>query len=259
MKSLEMSNKKLREFVSKKTLDFAEFLPKFQGGIIYKLQKIREHERKIADESCERLKQPEDAAIKLRSVTLVFSYEFEQFSSVHESLKMAFSNNKRFLRVIDEIRRREGKLDGSSWSDLGVIKRKENKSLFVNLIKSAELPIGVESLHLSHNRLLASLSCIECTVIVSKDFQEKIKEAADGYYLPATISESLRPSKFFRGYSMSYKEGSEIAVLSILRNYIKEVSSWLFDNLKINFSDMHFSAAHPLYQLEYLPKEMSIK
>lgn len=250
MAIIESTTERIREYVSRKALDVAEILPKFQGGRIYQMQLIREHERKLATELFEDSKQPSDAFIMLRSVTLVFCYEFEQFASVHKAIKRAFPGNKRLIERIDEIRKRESALDGASWSKLGTIVGENNKYLIVDTIKKSELPENVERIHLSHHRILPSLASLEFTVIVSESFQESLKKAAEHYYLPKTVSASLWPNKFFRSYSTSYANGAENAVEQQLRNFVKETALWLIKDLRLNKKHIHVAAAHPLYQLE---------
>ncbi len=243
-----------REYVSMKALDLAETLPQFQGGRIYHMQLIREHERKRADKLFEDSKQPDDASIKLRSVTLVVCYEFEQFSSVHKTLKKAFPGNKKLIERIEEIRKRENALDRASWSSLGTIVGVDNKYLIVDINKQSELPSNVERIHLSHHRLLPSLASLEFTIIVTESFQENLRGIAERYYLPKSVSASLWPNKFFRGHSMSCASGAENAVAQRLREFIRETAHWLIKDLRLNKKHIHISAAHPLYQLE-VPSE----
>jgi len=248
---IEPTYKKIREYVSRKALDIAETLPKFQRGRIYHMQLIREHERKLADKLFENAKQPSDASIRLRSVTLVFCYEFEQFSSVHKAIKRAFPGNKSLIERIDEIRKRENALDGASWSNLGTIAGEDNDYLIPNIIKKSELPENVERVHLSHHRILPSLASLEFTVIVSETLQESLRKTAECYFLPMSVSTSLWPSKFFRGHSTSYASGAENAVEQLLREFVNETASWLIKDLRLNRKQIHVAAAHPLYQLEF--------
>ena len=85
-----MLEEKIREFVSKKALDFSENLPKFQGGIIHRMQRVRATEREIATESATLAKCPDDVKIELESISMLLVYEFENFEKVHSSLQKLF-------------------------------------------------------------------------------------------------------------------------------------------------------------------------
>lgn len=242
---------RFREYISRKALDFAETLPQFQGGRIHRMQLIRKNGRKRASKLFDDSKQPVDASIKLRSVTLVMSYEFEQFGSVHEALKKAFARNKTLVERIEEIRRRESELDDDSWRSLGTIVATDNNFPIIDDFRQSELPDNVERIYLSHHRLMPSLASLEFTIIVKESFQETLRAIAEGYYLPKSVSKSLRPSKFFRSYSTSYASGAEDAVLQKLVAFVNEIAHWLINDLSLNKKYVHVSGAHPLYQIEF--------
>lgn len=247
----ETTAEQIREYVSRKALDIAETLPRFQRGRVYQMQHIRESNRKFADMHYENAKQPTDASIRLRSVTIVFCYELEQFASVHKAIKRAFPGNQSLIKLIDEIRKHETALNGASWYNLGTIARESDKHLLLNIIKYSELPENIERIHLSHHRILPSLASLEFKVIVSETFQETLRKTAERYYIPTSISTSLWPSKFFRAYSTSFTHGAENAVAHQLRKYVNEATSWLINDLHLNKKQIHVAAAHPLYQIEF--------
>lgn len=242
---------RFREYVSRRALDLAETLPKFQAGRIHHLQMIRKREHKRAEQLKEKSKQPENATIKLQSITLVFCYEYEQFTSVHKSLKKAFLDSKELTKRIDDIRKRENALEDDSWYNLGAIVEKSNSHFIFDAMKRSKLPENVKRVEISHHRLLPSLASLEFTVKVGESLQNKLREIAERYYLPTSISMSLWPSKLFSSFSMSFANGAEKAVAHCLREFVNEVADWLVKDLRLNKNYIHFSAAHPLYQLEF--------
>lgn len=251
MNYVERIHKDLREFVSSFVLDAVEKMPKFQRGRIHDLQQIREAQRRVADKRFEQSKKPQGVSIRLISLSLVLCYEFEQFSLVHKSLKRAFPGRAGKNSAVDNIRKNENDIYGSGWTSIGSIIGEDVEHFISDGNRVAELPSSVESIKISHHRLLPSLACLEFTVVVSRSFQHEINAIASRYYLPNFVSSSLRPKKIFRGYSMSVKNSAEEEVSRRLRELIGELQRWLVRDLRLSNKHAHISEAFPLFEISF--------
>ena len=221
------------------------------------MQEIRKSQRKRGDLVNKNSKQPEDVKIGLKSITLVFCYEYEQFSSIHKSLKKYFKNNKDLLKRIDNIRNSENTLDDAGWYNLGTIASNNNTIIFRSTTKQSKLPNHVEHIDISHHKLLPSLASLEFTIRIGEAFQKELTEIADRYYLPTAVSESLWPGKLFSTCTMSFTTRAKKEVRQRLNEFTNKVTNWLINDLQLNKKHIHFSAALPLYQLEYPSKEIN--
>src|ERR1039457_2410843 len=87
---LKSSRLSLRERFSSKYLDWAEALPKFNGGIIQHLQAIRERQRVEAQEAYAETRSPQDMVLHLDRFLLVEIFLIEDFEELKDQLTRLF-------------------------------------------------------------------------------------------------------------------------------------------------------------------------
>ena len=81
---------KIRVFLSKKYLDWAETLPKFNGSFVMNLQHIREHQRSRSEDEFKRSRPPEGTEIEHLYFRLIEIFHIEEFDKLLEGLIRLF-------------------------------------------------------------------------------------------------------------------------------------------------------------------------
>lgn len=244
-----MLEEKIREFVSKKALDFSENLPKFQGGIIHRMQRVRATEREIATENAILAKCPDDVKIELESISMLFVYEFENFDKVHSSLQKLFPRNKKIAKIINDIRNGQNDIDGASWSEIGLITRELEEYYFINKVEKSTLPDVVSRVLISHFKLLPSLACLQFRVIPSDEVKNSLNSLAEKTYLNHTVSSSIIPRKLFKGYHRKFENMAAAVVYEKIQSVVKITNKWLMKELGLSPKDIDESVIHPLYKI----------
>jgi len=258
-----MLEEKIREFVSKKALDFSENLPKFQGGIIHRMQRVRATEREIATESATLAKCPDDVKIELESISMLLVYEFENFEKVHSSLQKLFPRegankralqklfprNKKIAKIINDIRNSQNDIDGASWSEIGLITREREEYYFIDRVEKSTLPDLVSRVLVSHFKLLPSLACLQFRVMPSDEVKKSLNSLAERTYLNHTVSSSIMPRKIFKGYHRKFENVAAAVVSEKIQSVVKITNKWLMKELGINPKNIDESVIHPLYKI----------
>lgn len=124
-----MDNLKLK--VSTKILDWVEELPKFRKGTISSLQDIRERQRKFSTQEFERRNVPEKSSIELSQITLILTFEHEEFNDVIQGLKHYFPKNERIQTFVTSLKESVDKLHAGGWHNLGCIAREQGGTFLV--------------------------------------------------------------------------------------------------------------------------------
>lgn len=116
-----MENSKLT--ISTKILDFVESLPRFRKGIISNLQNIRELQKKCSSNEVTRRNAPKASSVELSQITLILTFEHEDFHTVIKGLKRYFPKNEKIQKFVASLKDSEDNLHACSWHDLGYIAR----------------------------------------------------------------------------------------------------------------------------------------
>lgn len=244
-----MLEDKIREFVSKKALDFSENIPKFQGGIIHRMQRLRATEREIAMKNAILSKCPDDVKIELESISISFIYEFENFEKVHSSLQKLFPRNNKISKIINDIRSGQNDIDGASWSEIGLITGERDKYYFIDKVEKSNLPDLVSRVLISHSKLLPSLACLQFRVIPSDEVKNSLNSLAEITYLNHTVSNSIIPRKLFKGYHCKFENVAAAVVSEKIQSVVKITNKWLMKELGIGPENIDESVVHPLYKI----------
>ncbi len=100
-----LSLRKIKPFLAKKYLDWAEMLPRFQGGLIYSLQLTREHQRKWSERCYASSRAPEGTELRYRELVLIEVFELEDIDRLSGGLKKLFPNIKKGNELVENIER----------------------------------------------------------------------------------------------------------------------------------------------------------
>jgi len=218
----------LKERLSKKYLDWAELLPKFQGGPIYKLQMIRAHQRKISIKYKQKRCKPDNSRIILSKLCIVTTYQLEDFGLMHRAIERMFPKNKKVSKFLNDLKKDESSIYGSSWSDIGFI-TKEKKIRFRDEQYVDELPRYVEQVSVSYHRIMPSLACLSFYFYIDDEFNEILANDQKREYLSIVLFNSINPFRISRtGYSIKVgtNNSREIVRTKILNLY-KCTSDWI--------------------------------
>ena len=152
-----MDNLKLK--ISTKILDLVEGLPRFRKGTISSLQDIRERQKEWSSKEFERRDAPKESNIELSQITLILTFEHEDFNNVIKGLKKYFPKNEKIHTFVTSLKESVDKLHASNWHNLGYIAREQGVYL-PDVAVDESLPLDVKNVSLSFHRILPSVACI---------------------------------------------------------------------------------------------------
>lgn len=240
IKAIEKST---RELLSKKYLDWAEVLPKFQGGFIHELQLIREHQRKWSGRRFQNRIKPDNASIILNQVRSVITFQLEDFGLVQRTVGKLFPNSEKVREFIKDLKKKESSIHASSWNNIGLIVK--DKGLYAGETQYVdELPDHVKVVHVSYHRIMPSLACLSFSFYINEKFSESLANKQNRDYLPPVVFKSINPfKKFPRGYSMGGgSEGAREVVRKHVLGLSNCINKWLEKETKLSDS-MSFTKA----------------
>lgn len=248
-----MDNLKLK--ISTKILDLVEGLPRFRKGTISSLQDIRDRQKKWAHEEFEKRKSPKESNIELSQVTLVLTFEHEDFNNIIKGLKKYFPKDEQIQKFVKSLKESIDKLHASSWHNLGYIAREQGIYLpFVAVDES--LPLDVKNVSLSFHRILPSVACIIFKFHLNDSVSRALKEIQSQIYLGPVEFKKLWPlSSLHRGYTMG--KGSDSATKSInnkkdsvrteIEAWVKKCFSWKPKTMNaVSYIDVYKISGSPI-------------
>jgi len=219
-----VDNLKLK--ISTQILDFVEGLPRFRKGTISNLQDIRERQKKRASKEYTQRNAAKDSNIALNQMTLILTFEHEEFSSVIKGLKQYFPKNENMQKFIASLKESADNLHASSWHNLGYIAREQGVYL-PHVAVDESLPLDIKNVSLSFHRILPSLACIIFEFQLDESISKELCKLQDKVYLGPVEFKKLWPlNNFHRSYSM----GNACATRSIndKKDSIREkIEAWV--------------------------------
>ncbi len=216
--------KSIRELLSKKFLDWAEVLPKFQGGPIHKLQSIRERQRKWSGQIFQKRIKPDNASITLTQIRIVITFQLEEFGLVQRAVGKLFPNNEKVSEFIKDLKKKESSIHDFSWNNIGLIAKE--KGLYAGETQYLDkLPEHVKIVHVSYHRIIPSLACLSFSFYIEEKFSGSLANKQNCDYLLPVVFNSINPfKKFSRGYS---REGGREGAREVVRNQVLDLSNCL--------------------------------
>ncbi|MEC7940131.1 MAG: hypothetical protein VX894_11475 [Pseudomonadota bacterium] len=180
-----MDNLKLK--ISTKILDLVEGLPRFRKGTISSLQNIRDRQKKWSSKKSERRASPKESNIELSQMTLVLTFEHEDFNNIIKGLKQYFPKDENIQKFVTSLKESIDKLHASSWHNLGNIAREQGVyDPFVEVDES--LPLDVKNVSLSFHRILPSVACIIFEFQLNDSLSKALKEIQSQIYLGPVVN-----------------------------------------------------------------------
>jgi len=221
-----MDNLKLK--ISTKILDFVEGLPRFRKGTISSLQDIRERQKKWASEEFTKRNAAKDSSVALNQVTLILTFEHEEFSSVIRGLKLYFSKNENIQKFITSLKESVDNLHASSWHNLVYIAREQGVYL-PHVAVDESLPLYVKNVLLSFHRILPSVACIIFEFQLDDSISEELCKLQDKVYLGPVEFKKLWPlNRLHHGYSMGTGNACAIRAINDKKDFIRaEIEAWI--------------------------------
>lgn len=248
-----MDNLKLK--ISTKILDLVEGLPRFRKGTISSLQDIRERQKKWSSKELERRNSPKESNIELSQITLVLTFEHEDFDNVIKGLKQYFPKNENIQTFVTSLKESIDKLHASSWHNLGYIAREQGVYLpYVAVDES--LPLDVKNVSLSFHRILPSVACIIFEFQLNDSVSKALSEIQNQVYLgPVEFKKFWPLSSLHRGYTVG--TGTDCAIKSInnkkdsvrtgIEAWVKKGFSWKPQTMDaVSYIDVYKISGNPI-------------
>jgi len=251
-------SKVIRQFLSKKYLDWAEVLPKFQGGIIQQLQTVREHQRKSAQSDFQRRIKPDEATITLKAIRIVVPFQFEEFQIIQKIVSKFFPNSEKVSKFISDLKNSESSITASGWSNIGHIIKDNSQDGFSSFTEThciKNIPEYVESIHISYHRIMPSMACLSFTFKLEESFSKQLENKQNSEYFPSVIFNEFSPFRNnMSGYSMSFGNESQNAIQKHIFNLIANFGHWLKKQVPINQQLNISNSIIELYEIKGNPK-----
>lgn len=201
---------KLRPQLSQKYLDWAEMLPKFGGGTIAHLQRIRESDRQDSIRAFERTRAPENTRLTFHYIRMCEMFQIEQFDEVHTSLLQLFPMlNDPVLqgRELPTLKNLAESAFEGGWSIIGVIEREPKILATTVRCISPELPDQISYIEIRLHKVLPSIFALTFDVHLSLQATTQLLRLQAKQYLPEVLFQSIAPWKLTKkGYSTMHAE-----------------------------------------------------
>lgn len=246
---------KIKQFLSEKILSIVEKAPSYRGGIISELQHIREYQRKCLAKDFTKRKSPENTNVKLSQMTLIVTFEYEDFKNIQKGLKRFFPKSDKIIKFVKEIKKNEDNLGVLGRHELGLITR-ESGRYFTDFEVVDDLPVCVEYVYISYYRILPSVVSIIFNFNLSDKVSSTINILQNREYLsPVIFKRFWSINKIHYSYSMFYGKGGAYGAVykekntlrTSLKNWIKKSFKWnnfLMDT--VSFVDVYEIKGNPI-------------
>lgn len=228
-----------------------DFLPRFAGGPFRDIQRLRNHQRKRAKAIFKATRAPLNSSIKIKQMEVLYFYELEDFSTIHQRLEKIFQNNRVVLDRLAKIIESETHLDGLSWTNLGtVLSQSACRNFTFDTTRLKKFPLGLDRVHISHFRVLPSLAALQFSFSVPDQLTEKIQQESEKMRYPSITSNSLWPTKLFKGCSMELRTDSVEAISLAISNFSDQFKVWVSKTLRLESDTFNYRSTINVYQLQ---------
>lgn len=248
--------KHFKQVISNRILDFIEKLPRFRGGTIASLQAIRERQREWSTKKITKRQAPDDASIALRQLTLVVTFEFEDFKQIQIGIKQLFPKNEKIQKFVESLKKKENDFQSLSWHNIGLIV-KEKGSYIPDVEVIDDLPNNIEYVSLSYHRILPSVASIVFDFKVSEKISKHLNEIQNQEYLSPVVFKKLWPlTKIPLSYSMGGGESEAYAaILSELTSTKDDLKKWIRKNFKWRNPIINSASFVDVYEIKGNPTD----
>jgi hypothetical protein len=203
----------IRAAIGKWYLDSAEKLTKFGCGTIRELRRIREHNRKQAEEVYQNTRLPHGVELNYLSFRLVEIFHLEEFDELQRGLIHLFPSLERdvFERRFSEYFRSHADSINEGiwhWPMFGYIYRDQKQRLIgpTNWRGMPELPAEIHYVTLSLLRLLPSMFVVSIDAHLTEEASRRLRQLNDRKYLPMVLFRNLLPWRLRQGHTGNYPE-----------------------------------------------------
>jgi len=203
------ASERLRLRITESLLGLAEQLPHVDRGPLARLQHIQRHRRTVAKEHFGCTRPPEYTAVRLDQCRLFEVFQREQEAMLARRLRNMFAGADRSQELIADFFGCPRGLSGKSSSAVGTLTRSgavfpKSMSMWKHV---PGLPAEIESISVSLDRLLPSLTLASFDVRLSDRATKRLGEIQKTCYLPEVIFSSFVPiGRRAASYSTRYPE-----------------------------------------------------
>jgi hypothetical protein len=208
-----------RQRFSNKLLDWAETLPKFQGGPIAELQSTREFQRKHANDTQKRTERPEAVELNFIGFQMFELYQIETYNLVEDRLVKLFPELRDHYEreKLASIRNTIESFGPGSFNHVGVI-AKEKLFLVPSLICcDEELPETIRYISIGIHKILPSVIGVVFDVQLTDVASKELSSIQAASYLPEIEFKHLFPFSFGGRYGHKQTNGDNIKTANVLK------------------------------------------
>ncbi len=224
---------RLRVFVAKKYLDWAEMLPDFNGGLIAHLQDMRRSQREQSKRCFEQSRQPKGTEFAYPACILMELFPLEEFQTMDRAIRNLFPERRLVYDSMDEFRMRAADLTGFSNYHVGIIAGK--RGFFADRVSvEPDLPRGTRYVSIWIHKVLPSTFVLSFDVFLEQAVTTELRRVQDKMYLPTVRFRRWLPIRLGRGERS--ETPAESAMEGAVFDYLDGVRSGIEVLIRKHFS-----------------------
>jgi hypothetical protein len=183
-KSIERFSDQIKKALTRRALDIAEVLPKFQGGFLQRLQSMRQRQRKAAADLHTATRASSGIDVTYVGFRLFELFPAEEHDKLSTGLRRLFPTRQYGFDEIDRFTSTAGEMFNGGWSNIGVLVR--DRSLIWSLQNRLlpELPEEIQSVEVSVHKILPSAIVAVFDVTLTQTATKTLKTLHEQHYLP---------------------------------------------------------------------------
>jgi len=193
-----------RTKLAEKYLDLAERYPNFNWGPVRSFRRIRESQRRRAENAFQRSRAPEGAELSFLYFRLIEVFHLEDFGQLYSGLVRLLPglvDHPIYESFSSDFAHRSQSLEGTSWEKVGYLTR-DDAPVLATLDahrKIPGLPEEVRSVAVEVYKVLPSIYAVTFDVYLNGTATERLNQLHDKRYLPAIRFHRTIPLKRLGG------------------------------------------------------------
>lgn len=247
-------SKRIKLWLAKKYLDWAEQLPKFQGGPIHRLQLIRSYQRARSQQSFDISRPPAGMRVAYKQLVLVELFELEDIEGLTKGLQQLFGRGRNIQELGQQIESTAKSLYAGGWQRIGYVYRSRPGIPVFHTRQDDQLPPCTEYASVWIQTITPSLTSIAFTFNLTEEASTGLHRLQQTYYLPDTEFKGLLP---FGKYRSSHSENNidtvlQRAVLEHTRMIRQACETWVYRYFRGCFQRSSNDPGHQLAAIEVM-------
>ncbi|HEY3989072.1 MAG TPA: hypothetical protein VGM02_07230 [Acidobacteriaceae bacterium] len=186
---------RLRVHASKKYLDWAENAPKFNAGLVSRLQFTRVEQRSDAQDFYQKTRPAEGTSFRFDRLILIDYFPIEDFDLLEDQLKSLFRDTRDFRTKLNELTDSAGALTSGGWGYFGSVSRDPSVIDLPPPLHGTKPDLASYVQHVSIwvSKVLPSLFGIAYEARMNAEATQILKSELDQTHLPRVVYSGLLP------------------------------------------------------------------